>query len=68
MAVKIILIVIAFIYAAFNILTAKLMSAKEMRKSFVEGQCTVGAVFANVFYAPAWLLKAIRFLVVATIK
>ncbi len=68
MAVKIILIVVACIYAAFNILTAKLMSAKEMRESFVEGQCTVGVVFANIFYAPAWFLKAIRFLVVATIK
>ena len=68
MAVKIILIVIAFLYAAFNVLTAKLMSAKQMRESFIDGQCTVGVIFANIFYAPAWFLKAIRFLVVATIK
>lgn len=68
MAVKIMLIVIACIYVAFNLLTAKLMSAKEMRKSFIDGQCTVGRVFANIFYAPAWFLKAIRFVVIAAIK
>lgn len=68
MALKIILIVIAFIYVVFNLITAKLMNAKQMRHRFIDGQCIVGRVFANIFYAPAWLLKAIRFIVTATIK
>lgn len=68
MAIKIILIVIAFIYVVFNIITSKMMDAKEMKHEFVDGQCTVGRVFANVFYAPAWALKLIRFVVVSTVK
>lgn len=68
MAFKIVLIVIAFIYMVFNFVTAKLMNSKEMKQEFVDGQCAVGRIFANVFYAPAWVLKAIRFIVIATIK
>lgn len=68
MAFEIILIIIALVYAIFNFITAKLMSANEMKHEFVDGQCAVGRVFANIFYLPAWLLKAIRFIVVAAIK
>ena len=68
MVTKIILIILACIYAAFNFLTAKLMSAKEMKREFVDGQCVVGRVFANIFYLPAWVLKAIRFVVVSLVK
>ena len=38
MITKIILIVLACIYAAFNFLTAKLMNAKEMKNEFIDGQ------------------------------
>ena len=68
MITKIILIILACIYAAFNFLTAKLMSAKEMKNEFIDGQCVVGRVFANIFYLPAWVLKAIRFVVVSLVK
>lgn len=68
MITKIILIVLACIYAAFNFLTAKLMNAKEMKHEFVDGQCVVGRVFANIFYLPAWALKAFRFIVVSLVK
>ena len=68
MITKIILIVLACIYAAFNFLTAKLMSAKEMKREFVDGQCVVGRVFANIFYLPAWVLKALRFVVISLVK
>lgn len=56
------------IYLAVNIITAKYYSAEEMRKSFVDGQCVVGKVSANLFYLPAWVLKGLRFLVVGVIK
>lgn len=68
MAIKITLFIITFIYIVFNIITSKLMNAKEMKQEFVDGQCTVGRVFANIFYAPAWFLKLIRFIIVATVK
>ena len=68
MAIKIILIVISFIYIAFNAFTAKMMTAREMKKEFIDGQCQVGRILANIFYLPAWLLKGIRFVVVAAIK
>lgn len=60
-------IVVAIIYFAFNVLTAKVMSAKRMKHEFIEGQCLIGKIFANVFYAPAWLLKGIRAVVLAAI-
>lgn len=69
---NIVLIIFAIAMATWcvisNVYTIRVMSAKEMRKEFVSGQCFVGKVFANVFYAPAWLFKGIRFLVVETIK
>ncbi len=68
MAFEIILIIITFIYVVFNFITAKLMSAKEMKHEFVDGQCAVGRVFANIFYTPAWLLKVIRFIAITAIK
>lgn len=60
-------IVVAIICFAFNVLTAKVMSAKRMKHEFIDGQCLIGKIFANVFYAPAWLLKGIRAVVLAAI-
>jgi len=60
-------LIVAIIYIIFNVFIAKRMSAKSMKREFVEGQCFVGKVFANIFYAPAWLLKGIKAVVMATI-
>jgi len=68
MVLNIILIAVAFVYGAFNVLTSKLMTAKEMKHSFIDGQCIVGKILTNIFYAPAWLLKGIRFLVLVLVK
>lgn len=65
---KALLIIIVVLYTAFNLITAKLYSAREMKHDFVDGQCVVGKVFANIFYLPAWVLKGLRFIVVAVIK
>lgn len=56
------------VYLAINLITAKRMSAKHMYAEFVNGQCLVGKICTNIFYAPAWLLKGIRVLVLATIR
>lgn len=63
-----VIVILLIIYAVINLITAKLWSVKEMKHDFIEGQCLVGRIFANIFYAPAWLLKGIRIVVLATIK
>lgn len=55
-------------YVACNLVTAKLFSAKEMKRNFVDGQCIVGKIFANAFYAPAWAMKILRFVILTTVK
>lgn len=65
---KALLIITVVLYTAFNLITAKLYSAREMKHDFVDGQCVVGKVFANLFYLPAWVLKGLRFIVVSVIK
>lgn len=61
-----VLLIIAYVVA--NLVTAHFMSAKTMKRRFIAGQCAVGMVFANIFYAPAWILKGIRALIVLSIK
>lgn len=67
MWIKILLIFAVCVYIAINLLTSKFMTAEVMKKKFVNGQCLVGKIFANVFYAPAWFLKGIKFVVLAVI-
>lgn len=55
-------------YAVFNIIVAYTHSAREMREEFIEGQCVAGMIFANLFYAPAWVLKIIRGFVMSVVK
>lgn len=68
MLIKTLLIVALVIYAAFNLYAAKVFSVRQMKENFVDGQCAVGRVFVNIFYAPAWVLKVIRIIVVMFIK
>lgn len=55
-------------YAVFNIIVAYTHSTREMREEFIEGQCVAGMIFANLFYAPAWVLKIIRGFVMSVVK
>ena len=64
----IIAVIAAIWFVVSNIYVTKVMSAREMVEEFIEGQCFVGKIFANIFYAPAWVFKGLRFVVVATIK
>lgn len=64
---NILAIIVGITYIAYNIFVAKMMSAKSMKHKFIDGQCFVGKVCANAFYAPAWVLKGIRALVLATV-
>ena len=63
MWIKILEIALVCVYLAFNILTAKLMSAKCMKHSFIDGQCMVGKICANIC-----LLKSLELRVVSRSK
>lgn len=65
---KIFIIAVICLYAAINIVTAKVMNAKEMKEEFITGQCLVGKIAANIFYVPAWLLKALKVVVWFMVK
>ncbi len=68
MFLEILGILAVVLYLGFNFVTAKTHSAKEMKAKFITGQCVVGAILTNIFYIPAWALKLIRSIVVATVK
>lgn len=65
---KIFIIAVICLYAAINIVTAKVMNAKEMKEEYIDGQCLVGKIAANIFYAPAWLLKALKVIIWFMVK
>ena len=44
------------------------LATKEMANKFIKGQNVVGRIATNIFYAPAWLLKGIKYLAVNLIK
>ena len=59
---KIVGIIFGVIYVTLNIFVITTMTAKEMKRDFIEEQCIFGAIFACIFYAPAWACKGIKFL------
>ncbi|MGN1316670.1 MAG: hypothetical protein ACI4VW_06340 [Acutalibacteraceae bacterium] len=65
---KILMIAIICLYIALNITTSKMLTAKEMKNRFIDGQCIIGKIAANIFYCVAWLLKGIKFVVMVTVK
>lgn len=65
---KILVIAIICLYVAINIVTAKVMTVKEMKEEFIIGQCLIGKIVANIFYAPAWLLKALKVIIWFMVK
>ena len=61
-------VIAVIVYILINCITSRIYNAREMHREFIEGQCLVGMICANIFYAPAWFLKGLRAFVVATIK
>lgn len=68
MIIKILIVMLIIAYALLNLTTARLYSSREMVSEFITGQCTVGMIFANIFYAPAWALKFIRGIINMLVK
>lgn len=65
--IKFVVIILFVAYLLFNIITAKKYDYEKMKSNFIDGQCIVGKILTNVFYAPAWLLKGIKAAVIYTI-
>lgn len=65
---NILIITIICLYIVFNIVTSKMLTAKEMKSRFIDGQCIIGKIAANAFYSIAWLLKGLKFIVINTVK
>ena len=65
---KIIIITVAAAYIVFNFVVSKRMAVEEMAGKFIKGQNVVGRIATNIFYAPAWFLKGLKFLAVNFIK
>lgn len=65
---KILIIAMICLYIALNITTSKMLTAKEMKNRFIDGQCIIGKIATNIFYCVAWLLKGIKFVVMVTVK
>lgn len=59
---------VVIVWILFNIATSKIYSAGQLKKMIYSGYCTAGKIFASIFYAPAWFLKGVRVVVLATIK
>jgi hypothetical protein len=63
LVVSIIIAVIAVAIITVNIFTALKFSAKQMKEHFIDGNCIVGRIAAAIFYAPAWAIKGVKFII-----
>jgi hypothetical protein len=50
-------------WIAANVYEACCKSGREMYDELVANQCLIGRFAANVFYAPAWILKGVKALI-----
>lgn len=65
---RVIITIVVIAWLLTNIIVSKKMSALQLSRVVHSGDCTVGKVFALLFYTPAWILKTIRVVVLKTIK
>lgn len=65
---KLAIIISICLFAALNVITSKRWSATEMKENYIDGQCIVGKIAANIFYFPAWVLKGLKFVIDFLVK
>lgn len=68
MVAKVFIILALIVYLVLTFATSYMLSAREMRRRFIDGQCIVGKIAANIFYAPAWFLKGLKFVITRVVK
>lgn len=65
--IKVLEIIGLLVFITSNFYVAGEMSAKAMYREFVHGQCFVGKICTNIFYAPAWIMKFLKAAIVMII-
>lgn len=65
---KAVVIIAAIVWVASNLIVSKKLSACQLKKLIYGGGCMAGKIFASLYYSPAWFLKGVRAVVLATIK
>ena len=68
MVLNIIIGTLAAAYITFNFVVSNRMDVKAMTAKFITGQNVVGKIATNIFYAPAWALKGLKFIFNKSIK
>ena len=68
MLLKIGIIAALIFYGICNLVMAYKLDAFEMYEKLVVGQCTVGLISANLYSLPAWILKALREIILALVR
>lgn len=63
----IIILTLALFVLVCNVIVAAHYTPKQMKSRFIDNQCIVGRIAAALFYAPAWFLKALKWLITATV-
>lgn len=56
------------LWAIINATVITTVSVERMKDGFIKRQNLVGKIFTNIFYAPAWLFKGIKFVALRVIK
>ena len=68
MVLNIIIGTLVAAYIVFNIIISNRMDVKAITAKCITGQNGVGKIATIIFYAPAWILKGLKFLAVNLIK
>ena len=68
MVLNIIIGTLAAAYITFNFVVSNRMDIKAITAKFITGQNVVGKIATNIFYAPAWALKGLKFIFNKSIK
>ncbi len=66
--IKLCIIAALIFYGVCNLVMAYKLDAAGMYNELIVGQCTVGMISANLFYAPAWVLKVLREIILALVR
>lgn len=53
-------IIVLSLWTISNLYVATTETAEEMQDDFIKGQCLIGKICSNLFYAPAWGLKILK--------
>lgn len=57
------MIIVLGLYLILNLAVAMMFRTRGLKKRFVDNQCPATVLLVNLFFAPAWILKGIKYLI-----